>query len=920
MAGDLLGISVTGLRASQSALSTTGHNISNAGVDGYSRQRVVTVTNPATRSDGGFVGNGVSVESIERIVNSFITSQLRTDSTLHSDLNTYHELISQLDNLLSDENTGLSGALGTFFSAVQNASDEPNSIPARQLVISEAENLANRFNTVYSRFEDIESSVNESLEVTVSEANALVNNIADINRKVAESYGSGAQPNDLLDQRDEAVLRLSKLISIQTFSQDNGEINILIGNGQNLVVGEKARELGLVQSDEDASQSDLVFKTGSSTQILTNLVSGGEIGGLLRFRDTAMTDTYNEFGRIAVVLADNFNNLHNQAVNLNNEFGSDFFRSVNDPVAAANRVIGDSNNADTNDRLMYLNISDSAELRATSYQIDFQAGGRYTITRESDRSEVLSGIMPGTYPVSIDFEGLELQIDRGTFIAGDSFLLEGVRAGARDFDSNITDPRELAFAGAVLTDTSLGNEGSGVISAGEVLSVFDTRGDRLPLFENEGEFSPPLIIRFNSPSNYDVLDNSDPGNPVQLDPPIRDQTFVPGRANPVFPTDPGEMLVASNGAVLGIEEGRTATVGTGAALTNGYPSEMFTFTLPAVTEGVQPSTQTVFTPQNGSAKEIAAVLSNVPGVTANAASYMEVSNLQVNLASPLQLTLNGIDLVEYEFDPGTGTNIIASDVPDPNIDTDAFNRYIAQRINETSSFGQVGISALAAVDPLSGFTELRVFAAHGDDLQLDLTAGANETIDVGDGENSAVKLTGAGAGVTSSIVSGGKFDIVMADGVSLETFPPQSRLLGDTTAEDFAKSRFMGIQVALSGRPQAGDSFTLDFNLDGALDNRSALALAAIQQGNTMQGGTASLFESYGALIERVGIDTSSSRINMEASKQVLDSTEAIRNSISAVNLDEEAANLIRFEQQYSANAQVISVARNLFDTLINSF
>lgn len=141
-------------------------------------------------------------------------------------------------------------------------------MPVRQLVISESENLASRFNTIHSRFAAIEESVEEGLQVAVAEANALAKNIADINRKVAEAFGSGDKPNDLLDQRDETILKLSKIISIQTFTQGNGEVNVLIGNGQNLVVGDTARTLGLVDSEEDASKKDLTFTTGGACRYL----------------------------------------------------------------------------------------------------------------------------------------------------------------------------------------------------------------------------------------------------------------------------------------------------------------------------------------------------------------------------------------------------------------------------------------------------------------------------------------------------------------------------------------------------------------------------------------------------------------------------------------------------------------------------
>ena len=114
MASDLLGLSVSGLRASQTALNTTGHNIANANTDGYSRQRVEVATNPASYTGVGYIGNGVSVESIERVANQYVTTQVRTDAILFNEVDTFHKQVGGLDNLLSNEATGLSSALETF--------------------------------------------------------------------------------------------------------------------------------------------------------------------------------------------------------------------------------------------------------------------------------------------------------------------------------------------------------------------------------------------------------------------------------------------------------------------------------------------------------------------------------------------------------------------------------------------------------------------------------------------------------------------------------------------------------------------------------------------------------------------------------------------------------------------------------------
>ncbi|WP_075185555.1 flagellar hook-associated protein FlgK [Teredinibacter haidensis] len=1060
MSSDLLGVSISGIRVTQSALNTTGHNISNAGVDGYSRQRVNVQTNPATFAGNGYVGNGANVKSIERIVNSFVTEQLRDDTTLYKDLDIYHTYVSQLDDLLSDASTGLASGMESFFASMQNGLDDPTSIPARQLILSESENLADRFNTMYSRFQTIDNNVDESLAAGIAHVNALVSNVAELNLKISNAMGvsDGNQPNDLLDQRDEALRQLSELISIQTYDEGLGQINVVVGNGQNLVVGTEARHLALQPSAEDVAKQDVVFKGDVGGQVVTKSISGGEIGGLLRFRDGTMDQVYNEFGRIAVVMADSFNEAHQQGITLENEFGGLFFYDVNDSRLAAARVIGNSNNAESSESLMRLNISDSQQLTDSDYDVKIESGGLYRIERLNDGKEVATGLLPGSFPFSVEFDGLELVFDGGTFQDGDSFKLQPVRTAGRDFSSSLVNAQSIAFASPLLTDASIGNSGSGVISPGEILSLTAADGSTLPLLANAGQMNPPLVVRFTSPTSYDVLDNSDPGNPVQLNPPIRDQRFIVGVSNNVFGTDPGATLVSSNGELTGLPEGRmpvsqaallmgppaavapdftvsdfsgtanqfsfdvvvsgtpdglsdgtfsitisgpaivdenvllseinaqlngtgvtgfiadNGTVGfrlnsagygdltlqnynsdpdgngdlaplgqannllglniegaslttvgntngvTGAGfLSNGYPAEAITLSRPSATVGAAPLSETIFTNQNASAKEIASALSNVAGVTANAFNYVEMSNLRISNASPLQIQLNGEDLVEYETD-SLGNPVVASNVPSPLTDTNAFNDYLAERISENPGLQAAGIYAVPGRNAVTGAAELRVYSSEGDDFELSLTAAVGESIDISDGRNPNTTLNAVGNSVATSMVIGGQLDVTLADDISLSTFPPHSMIFGDTTAADFARSDYYGIQAAITGIPDTGDTFTLDFNVDAASDNRNALSLVNLASGKTVDGGVSTYAESYGALVEKVGIDTASAQINVDASEQVLHQSTQMRASVSGVNLDEEAANLIRFEQMYAANTQVISVARDLFDRLINSF
>ena len=925
MASDLLGVSVTGLRVAQAALSTTGHNISNAGVAGYSRQSVNASTNPANLTGGGYIGSGANVDSITREVNDFISLQLRQDTALSTELSSYLDNISQLDGLLSDASTGLSGAMSSFFASMHNGSDDPTSIPARQLIISEASNLADRFNTVYGRVSDIEEGVNSALSVSVSEINALASSIAQLNQNIASAMGnsSGAIPNDLLDQRDEALRALSEIVSIQTYDQGFGQVNVVIGSGQSLVIGTESRSLSLEQSIENANSLDVVFNGESTSgQIITDYISGGELGGTLRFRDNVLSDTYNELGRIAVVIADTFNTMHESGIDLNDEFGGGFFYDINDIDISANRVIGSSSNSVSPERVVLVNIADSTQITPNNYTMKVDDGGLFRVTRDSDGEEVSTGLLTGEYPFSVEFEGLELVFESGTFATGDEFSLQSVRNGARDFDAIIEDPESIAFGNPVQTDSSIGNEGTGQMSSGEVLSLVDENGESLPLFGTTGEMNPPLIVRFTSDNIYDVLDNSDPANPVQLEPPIRNQKFIPGINNALFPTDSNETQITTQGDFIGLSDGRYPTVG-GGDVNNGYPAEVINFSRPSSVAGASPTVERVITGLHASAKETATLLNNISGVTATASNYIELSDIgSLSLTEPLQISLNGEELIEYEFNTATSVVALSSSVPDPAVSADAFNDYLAERINENPDFQSAGIYAIAGTNAVTGESELRVYATQGDDFDVVLTADNTtpDSLSISDGTNPSLALDGNGAGITSAITIGGSLDVKLSDGLSVSTLPPDSLLFGDTSADDFAESTFLGIQVSLSGTPKIGDTFTIDFNANAASDNRNALALANLETEKTMNNGVTSFSDGYGVLVETIGISTSSAQINSNAASEVLEQSQQLRDSVSGVNLDEEAANLIRFEQMYTANTQVINVARQIFDALINSF
>ncbi|WP_163834081.1 flagellar hook-associated protein FlgK [Spartinivicinus ruber] len=926
MAGNLLQIGTTALQAYQRALATTGHNVANANTPGFSRQETIFDTQKEQFIGGVFSGRGVQITDIRRLANEFVTNQLRLDTSSFFQLNAFDQNIRQLDSVLADETTGLSVGLEKFFNAMQAASENPTSIPSRQLVLTEAKGLATRFNSLYSTFEEQNNALNTEIEALIGEINALAAGIADLNLQISNVVGSGTstagQPNDLLDKRDELLRELSEIVGVQVVRQDDNTINVFIGKGQALVLGSSSSTLITQPGGANNEGFDVVVQ--STNQPINQDLTGGTLGGLITYRDTILDPSFTNLGLIAVGLAKTVNDQQRIGLDLTGSFGERIFNDVNERQATLDRVFADSQNALPVDRVLSLVIKDVQQMQASDYIFKFSGSDNFTysITRSSDGVIVKQGSISGSFPETLEFDGLELALEGGTFQSGDTFYLQPTRRFSRDFTAVMGDPRELAFAAAIRTSSSTTNQGTGQISQGDVFQVYDqVSGALLPAFATSGQLSPPIIIKFTSPTTYDVLDNSDPANPVQLMPPIRNQVFVPGTQKDVFTTDVNETIGSTRQRGTGNIGLVVAPVINPVAPSplNSYPSETISvFNRDPVTGII--TTTNIITAANASAQEIANQLTQIDGVTANAFNQVELRNITGVVGSNMEFFLNGEDL----------TNPALGPVPTPDTNpllNQPYIQFLADRINSNGNLTNQGIRAV--VSESGGpppIPTLKVFATTGVDLDVSLrTSLGAGSVEVTNGEAggsfSAQTLDGAvaGAGNQHATTIGGSLDVTMADGVSMRTTPVVSNLFGDTASFNFAQKSFKGYQVTVQGRPEPNDTFTINFNSNGTSDNRNGFKIANLGTDKTLLNGSASYAEGYAQFIEFVGVNASQAAIDKAASETLLAQTEGVRQSESGVNLDEEATNLIRFQQAYNASAQLVTVARELFDTLLNS-
>jgi flagellar hook-associated protein 1 FlgK len=467
----LLSIGKSGLLAAQVGLATTGNNITNAGVAGYNRQ-VAIQNDTATQDKGfGFVGTGTEVTAVRRYYDNFLATSLRNAESNQASLDAYTKQISQIDNLLADPTAGLSPALQDFFNGVQDATSNPASSASRQAMLSTAESLAARFQGLSARMNEIASGVSGQIVSSVNEINAYASELGKLNNTIAGLTTDGKAPNDLLDQRDQLLTELNKLVKTTVIPGDNNMLTVQIGTGQPLVVGTTAFQLGTSTSPTDASRVTVgyVSPTGAFSELPDSVLTGGQLGGLLSFRDGAMDRAQNSLGQVAAGLAVSFNAQHVLGQDQNGDLGTPFFNPINAYVGPSTK------NSPLSTAEVKAEVTDAGGLTASDYSVDYD-GTNFNVTRLSDGKITQINPFPQTTPQVID--GVSYSIT-GTPVAKDNFLVRPTFNAAKDFSVAIQDRTKIALAAPIATAAPTANAGNGKITAGTVDANYLTPGNAL---------------------------------------------------------------------------------------------------------------------------------------------------------------------------------------------------------------------------------------------------------------------------------------------------------------------------------------------------------------------------------------------------------------------------------------------------------
>lgn len=375
-----------GLYTQQSALYTTGHNISNANTLGYSRQRVnmqATSGFPGVGMNAGtmpgFLGTGVEAGSIQRIRDGFVDKQFRDESNKLGYWESQTKAIAQMEDVLAEPSKyGLQQSLSDFWQSLQTLAANPENGGARAVVVERGVAIADSFNYIHKSLKEIQKNLKTEIDVSTTQINSVLKQIGELNRQIAEVEPNGYLPNDLYDERDRLLDELSNYVPIEVSYEKTGGRALAIaegtvtvkiktdGNSIPVVRGKEAAEMELsfIGTDETSPFEKLTIKgLDGGTLDISNMLDQGQLKSLINSYGTEdgkglYPEMIDKLDLMAKEFAREFNKVHSQGFEKGGtEPGADFFGKLDangdfvadyDNITAGNIIINSEIEADPN--------------------------------------------------------------------------------------------------------------------------------------------------------------------------------------------------------------------------------------------------------------------------------------------------------------------------------------------------------------------------------------------------------------------------------------------------------------------------------------------------------------------------------------------------------------------------------------------
>ncbi len=335
----LLNIGTRSLAAAQGQLTTISHNIANANTAGYSRQQAILSTAAGEMTGAGFFGRGVDITSVQRRYDQFLTAAVQATGSQSAADAARADALSQLDAVFGDAELGVGAALDHLFAATGDLANRPTDNATRLAFLARADQFAQRVTSVGAQLTDLQSMADTQLRTSVTQVNDRLTEIRRLNEDIARLSASGQPPNDLLDQRNQAIQALGQLMAVRTIEADDGSLNIFTPSGAQLLVGSHQSVLRAATDPAQPDRVSLQLDMGSGvTQWMDGAsLGGGSLAGLMQFRDQDLAAARSQLAALAQSVADGFNTQHALGVDAAGQPGTALFAVTTDTTG---RVVG----------------------------------------------------------------------------------------------------------------------------------------------------------------------------------------------------------------------------------------------------------------------------------------------------------------------------------------------------------------------------------------------------------------------------------------------------------------------------------------------------------------------------------------------------------------------------------------------------
>ncbi|KVG36554.1 flagellar hook-associated protein FlgK [Burkholderia ubonensis] len=613
MSNTLMNLGISGLNAAIWGLTTTSNNIANSATPGYTIERPVYAEASGQYTGSGYLPQGVNTVTVQRQYSQYLSDQLNNAQTQGGALSTWNTLVAQLNNYVGSPTAGISTAITNYFTGLQNVANKAADTSVRQTAMSNAQVLADQLKAAGAQYDALRQSVNTQLSATVAQINTYTTQIAQLNQQIATAGSQGQPPNQLMDQRDQAVSNLSSLAGIQVVRNDQG-YSVFMAGGQPLVVADKSYTLAAVTSSSDPSELSVVSQgiaganpPGPNQALPDASLSGGTLGGLLAFRRQTLDPAQAQLGAIATSFAAQVNAQNALGVDLSGNPGGNLF-STGSPTVYANQ-------ANTGNATLNVSFANPSQPTTSDYTLSYQGANKYALTDRATGT-VVGTATSATMPISIG--GLNFSVS-GTMNAGDSFTVLPTRGALGGFSLATANGSAIAAASPVAVSASGTNTGTGKITQGAV-----TAGYQIP--------AGGTTLTYDATTN--TLSGFPAGTTVTIagTPPTTVPIAGPTTTVPYNPATGATMTMT--GAAPGAINGVTITL-------SGTPSTGDTFKIGPYSGGTSDGSNALALAQLVTAKTLGGGTTTLTGAYANYVNGIGNTASQLKSSSAAQTALVG---------------------------------------------------------------------------------------------------------------------------------------------------------------------------------------------------------------------------------------------------------------------------------------